>query len=495
MPQTETRITQSRGGLLRPVKNAINWFTSLFHQLKTLLYNVGDREVIAEVTADTAITQGFNGNTAVYSIVMKDVNKFASIPRFVYDTSKLKARKKFYAPNKFVKAYNQEAVVMNDLTKLLERPNPMQGQAAFFKTARGFFKVCGETFIWLNRDLPDNLPGDADTRLYPVLEMYVLPSNKVSIVPDPENLWGVRGYILNVGGIKMPIRKYDMIHWKDVNLNFDPTTREHLRGMPALKPGEETLQANNDAERATVRMYQNDGAKGALYGEDREGITTTQEAIIRGVVDRKVNNNDVKGSVATLMGVGKMGYLDFGGTSVDMELLDGKKMSWWELCALFDVPYELFNSEVTFANKEMAQKNWITNTIIPASKELDDELNRVLLRAFKLEGKYIIGCDYTELPELQANMKELTEWLDKSPEITPNEKRIAKGYEPYNHPKMDEPQINGQPLSDYEDDGFDAMAAELGVETQRQQRQQDAEDDPQKGKTIKYSLNGNHVTS
>jgi HK97 family phage portal protein len=487
MAQIEKVIKQERGGIFKPVKKAINWFASLFRHGRSLLMNVGDREVVTDITATTAITQGFNGNTAVYSIIKKDANKFASIPRFVYDTSKLKTRKKFYAPNRYIKSYNRDAVLVNALAKLLERPNPMQGQAAFFKTARGFFKTCGETFIWLLRDLPEYLPADADTNLYPILEMYVLPSNKVSLVPDPNNMWGVRGYIFEVGGIKLPIRKTDIIHWKDVNLNFDATTREHLRGMPALKPGEETLQANNDAERTTVRMYQNDGAKGALYGEDRDGISPDQETIIRGVVDRKVNNNDVKGAVATLMGVGKMGYLNFGGTSVDMELLEGKKMSWWELCNLFDVPYELFQSETTFANKEQAQKSWVSNSILPANYELDDELNRVLLRAFKLEGRAVIGCDATELPELQANMKELSEWLEKSPEITPNEKRIAKGYEPYKDPLMDEPWVDGRPLSERNaDDGFDAMAAELGVETQRTQKKPEEE-------VVKYSLNGNHV--
>jgi phage portal protein BeeE len=489
MPQKEVNLN-NRGGILRPIKQIGNWFASLFRNNRSLLMNIGDREVITDVTADTAITEGFNGNTAVYSIVKTDCEKFASIPRFVYDTNKLKQRKKFIDPYKFIKSYNKDAIIINDLSKLIERPNPMQGQAAFLELARAFYKTCGEAFIWLNRDMPDNLPVDADTRLYPVLEMYVLPSNKVNIVPDKDNMWGVSGYILNAGGIKLPIRKYDVIHWKDINLNFDITTREHLRGMPALKPGEETLQANNDAERATVRMYQNDGAKGALYGEDKDGITPEQETIIRGVVDRKINNNDIKGSVATLMGVGKMGYLDFGGTSVDMELLEGKKMSWWELCNLLGPPFELFQSQTAYANKEMAQKGWVSNKIIPACKSFDDELNRVLLRAFKLEGRAIIASDATELPELQANMKELSEWLEKSPEITPNEKRIAKGYEPYSAPLMDEPWLDGRPISEHADDGFDAMAAQLGVETQRMQK---PEDEPQKRATIKYSLNGSHA--
>lgn len=450
------------------LKQVYNWFTnsSLFRGAKTLWIGAHTKEVIIDIKADTAISEGFCGNTAVYSIVMKDANKFASIPRYLLDVKaldkavhrKLKIKEKattYYT----TKAYSEEVIINNKLSKILERPNKHQGQAAFFKQVRAYYKICGEAVIELNRGEVDRNMTDQQVEVMEIIEMYVLPPNKIKLIPDPEDVWGVLGYHLQMGGLDRFIHRKNIIYWKDVNLKWDSVTREHLRGMPCLVPGEETLQANQDGERSTVRMMQNDGSKGAVYGKSLEAgsMNAQQESQIRAVIDGKVNNNNVKGSVASIFGIGELGYINFGGTSVDMQLLQAKDQSWKYLCALFDVPFLLFDPEATFANLREAKKNWINDSIIPASKELDDELNRVLLRAFKLEGKAIIACDYTELPELQEDMKLLSEWLNTSDEITPNEKRIAKGYEARTEKEFDEPWIGGKPMSmilSENDDGF-----------------------------------------
>lgn len=429
------------------------------------MFNVGTREVLPDINAERAITEGYNANAAVYSIIKTDAEKFASIPRYVADAKKLSEKRK-KVPLQFKALMKADPVTFNSvkqtLDNLLNRPNPYQGQAAFFKTVRSYFKDCGEGFIWLNRGDVTGLT-DIQIALLPVLEMYPLPSYRMKVVPDEENMWGVSGYLLSAGGVDIPFRKGEVIHWKDTNLLFDTTTKEHLRGMTPLKPGAATLQQNNDATRSSIRMYQNDGAKGAMFNKDLGKYTTTQETQVRNVIDRKINNNDVKGAVAALQG--EWGYLDLGKTSVDLDLLNGKQMSWKELCFLFQVPYELFDSSTTYANKEQAQKGWVTNSIIPASKELDDELNRVLLRAFALEGKYIIQCDYSELPELQDDMASLTTWLKDAYWIYPNEKRELQGYETSTDPLMDEPWVPSglTPLSQLQGDGFDQMLNDLGV--------------------------------
>ena len=448
------------------LQRTLSWFTSLFNRARGWrMFNVGTREVLPDINAEKAITEGYNANAAVYSIIKTDAEKFASIPRYVADAKKLSEKRK-KVPLQFKALLKAEPVTFNSvkqtLDNLLNRPNPYQGQAAFIKTVRSYFKVDGEAFMWLNRGDIDGLT-DTQIALLPVLEMYPLPSYRMKVVPDEENMWGVAGYLLSAGGIDIPFRKGEIIHWKDTNLLFDTVTKEHLRGMTPLKPGSATLQQNNDATRSSIRMYQNDGAKGAMFNKDLSKATPTQETQIRNVIDRKINNNDVKGAVAALQG--EWGYIDLGKTSVDLDLLNGKQMSWKELCFLFQVPYELFDSSTTYANKLQTQKKWITNSIIPASKELDDELNRVLLRAFALEGKYIIQCDYSELPELQDDMASLTEWLLKAYWIYPNEKRELQGYETSTDPLMDEPWVPSglTPLSQLQGDGFDAMLNELGV--------------------------------
>lgn len=449
------------------LQRTLSWFTSLFNRARGWrVWNIGVREVLPDINSEKAVTEGYNANDAVYSIIKTDAEKFASIPRYVADAKKLeeKRRKVPLQYKSLVKAEAMNAGMSKEaLSKLLNRPNPYQGQAAFFKTVRSYYKTCGEGFIWLNQGETKDLTDD-QIALLPVLEMYPLPSYRMDIIPDPENLWGVAGYMLNAGGIKIPFKKSEVIHWKDTNLLFDTTTKDHLRGMSPLKPGAATLQQNNDATRSSIRMYQNDGAKGAMYNKDLSKATPTQETQIRNVIDRKINNNDVKGAVAALQG--EWGYIDLGKTSVDLDLLKGKEMSMKMLCFLFGVPYTLFDPNTAWANSEWQQKNWVSNRIIPASTELDDELNRVLLRAFALEGKFIIQCDYSQLPEMQADMKALTEWLKEAWWITPNEKRDLMGWEKdMDEPLMDEYWVPSglTPMSQMGGDGFDQMLNDLGV--------------------------------
>lgn len=446
------------------IKRVTSWFNSLFGRLRTRIFDIGTREVMPDINAESAITEGYNANAAVYSIVKTDAEKFASIPRYVADAKKLE-EKKGKVPLQFkalMKAIRPSAdTIKPTLEKLLNRPNPYQGQAALFKTVRSYYKVCGEAFIWLNRGDVDGLT-DTQIATMPILEMYPLPSYRMKVVPEEGSMFGVEGYILQAGSGDIPFKKHEIIHWKDTNLTFDLSSKEHLRGMPALKPGAPDLQQNNDATHSSVRMYQNDGVKAAIYNKSLDKATPTQETQIRNVIDRKLNNNDVKGAVAALQG--EWGLIDLSKSSVDLELLKGKESSMMQLCFLFGVPYTLFDPMTAFANTEWQQKNWVSNRIIPACKELDDELNRVLLRAFALEGVALIQCDYTELPEMQADMAALTTWLKEAWWITPNQKLDMQGYEKSTNQLMDEQWIPSglTPISQF-GDGFDAMLNELGV--------------------------------
>jgi HK97 family phage portal protein len=445
-------------------------FSSLVNSVKTLfnksrnyiftnLLNVGGGALnYPDINQENAINKGFEGNGTVYAIVMKDARKFASIPRYVYSKSKGPKKDK----------------LDNDLSKLLDRPNDYQGQDQFFESVRGFYKICGESFIWLNRgdtDRYDSNTGtviprtDAEIDAMPVLEMYVLPSNRVYLVPDPENVFGVIGYEFDAGNKRLRIRKNDIIHWKSTSLSYDAYSRPQLRGMPSLKPGNRFLQQNNDATDSATRMYQNDGARGLAYNETYNDLTPMQMSDVRDVVDKRVNNNDVKGAIATVQG--KWGYINFGGTAVDMELINALSMSLEQLCMLFDVPSEFFTTKSTYENKNTAMRGWVIHSIIPACKQLDDELNRRLLKAFKMPPGTKIACDYSELHELQADMTQTVQQLTQAWWITPNEKRVVMAYEPLIEETFDEPwvPVGINPLSmQIADDGFNDLVNDVNNE-------------------------------
>lgn len=393
--------------------------------------NLSNMEIYPEINIQRAIDLGFEGNSAVYSIVSKSAKKFAAIPRYVNQTDP------------------KGKVDYKQLEKLINLPNPYQGADAFNETLDTYKLITGETFIWLNRgDITGVdgkvLPDDVIDKM-PVLEMYVLPSNFVFIVPDDQNVFGVKGYIFLVSGTRIKIRKNDVIHWKNVNTDFDAVSRQHLRGMSPLTPGYRSLQANNAAIDATVRMHQNDGAKGILFqrGEPFE-VTPEQNSQLRQVMNSKINTNDSKGALVALQG-GEWEHIDLA-SSMDLKLIQAREFSWKELCALFDVPYELFQSDTAYANKEWAQKNWVSNTILPAAKQFDDELNRSLLQAFNLVGLVYIESDASGLAELQRDLSYLATALSNAPYLTMNEKRIAMGYEAFDDPSFDQPWIPAGPL-------------------------------------------------
>lgn len=392
-------------------------------------FNVGNTEIYTPINTEKAISEGYNGNSAVYAILNKDAQKFGCIPTYLMKETG-----------------EEEQEVENELSKLLQKPNEYQGADAFRQLLRTYYKLTGEAFIWLNRGDLGDLQGKERLKK-PVFEMYVLPSDFVYLIPDPSNVWGCLGYKLDLNGQRVILAKEDVIHWKTPSLDFDATNRTHLRGKSPLSSGYKTLQQNNDATAASVRMYQNDGAKGILYSETPSDYTPEQKAQLDGVISKKINNYDVKGAVARL--AGKWGYLDLGKSNTDLGLLEGKNVSMKELCFLFDVPYELFDSQTTYANKEQAQKGWITNSIIPACKSFDDELNRVLLIAFGLDATFKIESDFSELPEMQDDYAKLVGSLSQAWWMTPNERREWMQLEPINIPEFNEPLIptGVQPVS------------------------------------------------
>lgn len=436
------------------VTQIASWFRRQFTGAPVIGYGpgnigVGTREVYPDIDLNNAINI-FNSNAAVYSIVSKGATKFGCIPRVLYNNETTE-EKATYAPPKLFSG-------KNDLVTLLNRPNPMQGQDAFFGLVWCFWQVCGEAFIWLNRgdtmgvDINGELTelSDEQQRRKPVLEMYVLPADKMIIVPDPQNIWGVYGYLLE-SNVRIPIRAVDVIHWKKPNMRFDAVSKDHMRGMSPLKPGSVEVELYSSIIKSMLRGVQNDGSKGMAFNKLLNKMTPEQMSKMEQVIDRKTNWLDTKNAIASVQG--DWGFIDFARTAVEMEVIAGTKLAWQMLCALFELPYELFDPATTFATKTEAQKGWITNTISPACKQLDGEFNRVLLPAFGLDKKAFIGSDYSDLPEMQIDLQAMATALAAAWWLSPNEKREMMMQEPRTEPEYDEiwPPSGLQPQSAVED--------------------------------------------
>jgi phage portal protein BeeE len=327
---------------------------------------------------------------------------------------------------------------------LLERPNEKQSHFAFFKLVYSFYKVCGEAFIWLNRgdvtqmvDDQGNLVerSDKEYQAMPIVEMWIIPPADIAVIPEGDDPFKVKGYQL-VNNPSIKFNKLDIIHWMDLNLEWDEFSRPQLRGMSPLKPGYKTLTADNSFIDSMVRMAQNDGSKAIAYNKSLQQPNPQQQTQIENVFSDKINNKDRKNSVAALQG--DWGLLDLGMTSVDMETLDARAFIYKELCFLLGVPYAFFDSQVTWDNAKARAIEWIYGEIKPDVNELNAELQRVLFPAFGLTNQQAKLCtDFDDLPELQEDKDKQVSWLNKAP-LTGNERREALGYDELPDPTMEE---------------------------------------------------------
>lgn len=393
------------------------------------------------------IQNGYSANATVYTIIAMVSRKFGSIPRYVYKVNDKKAMREyrqFVKNGKFsmkalkyleTKAFDETVVDDTPFAELMDRPNEYMGQDSFYQLSCTFYMLCGESFVWLNRGDIDGM-GDDQADNIPPEEMYIIPPQYVELIPDPEDVWGVVGYYFVVNGQRIFLRKNDIIHWRQPNPNFDAITRVHLRGFPPLNAGNKIITQDEAATDATVAMYQNDGAKGALFNKTLDNLDPIQKSQLENVINRKINNRDIKGSIAALQG--EWGYLDFGQSAVDMELTEGQQSVFIRMCNLFAVNAMMFLTDTTYANIQQARKDLVTNLVLPMASSFRDEMNRGLSKAFKLGKTYTHDVDVTQLPELQNDMADLVQSLSSAWWLTPNQRLAAMNEEQSDDPLMDE---------------------------------------------------------
>lgn len=403
---------------------------------------IGTIAVYPDSNTESYIRDAYSANATVYTIISKVARRFAAIPRYVYkvkDKGAVRQYKHFLksmdpkvkgnykrAKDLFKKAYDESPVENdNGLTELLKRPNPGMGQDSFYELCDSYFEAAGECIVWLNRGLDAQ---DMPITEGEVLEMYVMPPQYMTMVPDPYNVWGALGWIFECSGLRIPIDLENIIHIKKPNLNFNPVTREHMRGMSPLRPGRKKLTEDESTIDASVALNQNGGAKGIIGDKSTGKLSPQKETAFRTALDTSVNNNMMRGAVVALQG--DLSYFDLSMSSTDMELETRKDNIFDRLCNLIGVPPDLFKTGQTYENMIQARKDAICDKVLPTCCIFRDEFDRVLLPAFGLSTQsFCTDVDATSITELQDDVAAMVTSLAAAWWLTPNEKRKEMGQE------------------------------------------------------------------
>lgn len=400
----------------------------------------------------------------IYSIIQLISRTAVTIPFYGYEITDDKALKQlkalsFKAPVRTRKAYQQKALEDlpegDPLTDLLEDPflgfNRYDGWEAIYIT----LLTQGEVFLYKFRPELGVNAGKTQKLGFMYPQYTIL---KVTQAYPKE----VVGYDYIVDGVKVRenIPVSDVIHIKYFNPQL-PTTPDQFRGLSPLKVLTRRLTRIDKALNTSVSQLQNGGVPGIVYDKspalDPTVVTSRRDNFLK-YLTNEANTG------APYFAANELGYLEIGLSLVDMEVAALDKIDFKKLCNAYGISDRLLNNDATGSevSDDNARKALYTNAVLPMVTRITEALNKGLLEDFKDKRRFI-APDITEVPELQADLKEMATILSTLPIMIPNNILEAFNYGRIDDEIMDKVYVkNGytalediQPVADIPDDEGD----------------------------------------
>lgn len=389
------------------------------------------------------IYNGYMRVPYMYEAVGLIVNKLKQCPVLIYelkDDTKTNARQKYQelktsalgGDHSRYLALKSRLLVESEHKKirnLLDNPNPNQTFEEFLSMASIMLLSTGNALIY-------GVSGDARSRS--ITEMWSLPVNPLQYKIVSGGMFDpVKEYNIECNDSKLNLSAESVLHLKHTNPNWDGLGSD-LYGMSPFRPYIEKLMRSQLGDEAANKLLKNGFKMGIISpkraedqfgGEQKTGMAAALKSLLKKSERFAVSN------IA-------LDYVPIGLDATDLSILELSKADREDVYRALHIPLtRASNDAATYNNMRESNRQLVYDAIAPWCELLSDQFTRFICDPInKAEGKnYVIRFDYMSLPELATDMKEASEWLSKSPHLTPNEKREAMGWGRLDMPGMDEP--------------------------------------------------------
>lgn len=391
-----TRSFSGRGSGSKKKKNARPF------AMTTLVGKV--RQALGSTNEDY-VTEGFEANDMLYSVVHAILDSMASLPVKVVDSR------------------TGEEVSRDDaLARMLNTPSYQhKSWEEFVRAVGGNLLVFGNAY--LQRLYPKQGRNANKTQ-----ELLVLPTPEIMPVVSFEHhdlvpkIIGFK-YIGAGDSVAYTYSDKDIIHIKTANLSWD-TQGGSVLGMSPLKPARNLITQANDLRIASSHLLQNNGAIGILTttGDaqlDEEAATALKEKY-------KENYQGPYNYGELIISTDPMNWVNMGMTPKDLALTEQETMTLRALCRLYNVPSQLFGDvqASTYSNYKEARRAYILQCVIPRLETILSSLNEILEKEYKQR----VVIDTPNIGELQEDRISLIKALSGADFLTDDEKRELTGY-------------------------------------------------------------------
>lgn len=277
------------------------------------------------------------------------------------------------------------------LQQLLRKPNQYQTWRDLVRLWTAYYLLSGEGHIGLNRGGPGSTA--APFELWPLSPAYLSPVPRKRA--DGTQMRGILShYDWSIGG-----RKVQTLLPEDVISVIDADPEHILRGISRLSAGAPSVDVDAESVR-WQREQMSNSAVPSGYVKDQRVLNAQQYAQEKKkVADRHTGEGNHR-NVMFLDGA--RDFVPLSLTPVELDLINSRRFTREEICALFQVPPPVAGlyENATYSNAREAYKLFWTVTVAPDADRLADALTNGL--ADDYGGDIEIRPDFSRIPILSG---------------------------------------------------------------------------------------------
>jgi HK97 family phage portal protein len=300
------------------------------------------------------------------------------------------------------------------LLDLLKRPNPMQSGQEYIHAVVGFLLISGNKYE--ERVIVGGQPR----------ELYALRPDRMKIIPQTNGIPAAYVYEQNSRKVRWDVDpvtlQCDVMHSK----LFNPINDWY--GMAPIEAGAFAIDQHNESMKWMQSLLQNSARpSGALVTKDDQSLSDDNYIRLKAQIEEQYQGATNAGRPMLLEG--GLSWQAMGLSPTDMGIIEAKYSSARDVCLAFGVPPQLLGipGDNTYSNYAEARLAFWEDTVIPLVDRLCADWNRWLGPLF---GDIEIRADMDQIPAIADKRMTLWDMADKSTDLTINERRELKGFEP-----------------------------------------------------------------
>lgn len=276
------------------------------------------------------------------------------------------------------------SVENHPLERLLAAPNPHISRFELLEQTVGMLELTGNAYWFLAGDGLSGLP----TQIWP------LRPDRVAVVPDADTY--VRGYVYEVDGVRVPLERAEVVHFK----RWHP--RNDYYGLSALQAAAVAVHTDR-----AMAAWNRD-----TFGQDNgvpAGIVTLPETT--SAADFERIQREWRSSYGG--GQRKTAFLRAGGVTwqgisnshTDLDFLRGREANRDEILNIFGMPVGLVSDNATEANATVAERTFIERTLYPKLVRLAATLTAELVPFYERDA--VVAFDDIRPTDAGARLDEI----------------------------------------------------------------------------------------